>query len=81
MSLTDAIRLLQQARENAHKECLRLDAALAALGSLHGSQSPAGSKANGRKRMSMAARQRIAAAQRHRWKLWKASKQQGKKAA
>jgi hypothetical protein len=79
MSLAAAIHLLQQARANAHKECLRLDAALAALGFASGSLSTASSP--GRKRMSVAARKRIAAAQRRRWKLWKASKQPGKKAA
>ena len=45
-SIAIAIRLLEQARVNAHK-------------------------ATGGKRMSTAARQRIAAAQRYRWKLWK----------
>lgn len=78
--LTSVVHLLQHARAEAHKECLRLDAALKALGAAHGSiKNYVRGGSAGRAPMSMAARKRIAAAQRRRWKAWKAAKRQGKK--
>ena len=61
-SLTDVVQQLRKERERAEREVHRIDAALAALGSL----SVNGSK-RGRHTMSAAARKKISLAQKARW--------------
>jgi hypothetical protein len=77
-NLTGVVRQLQKERQRVHGEMERLNAALAALGSLGeiGGKSKASRAHKGRRPMSIAARRKIAAAQRARWAKWK--KQQNK---
>jgi hypothetical protein len=66
---------LKVERENLKRQLDKLDEALTVLGGLNGAAS--GSTSNGgrpRRTMSMAARRRIAAAQRARWAKVRASK-------
>jgi hypothetical protein len=70
MNLIGVIRQLQSERKRAQNEVKRFDAALAALGTLN-SKAPAHKKGH---TMSASARKRIAAAQRKRWKAWKAKR-------
>src|SRR5437588_7594008 len=63
MKLTGIVRQLRNEKNRAQMEVNRLDAALAALGSLNGSLRGVRPK----RRMSAAGRARIAAAQRARW--------------
>jgi len=67
-NLEGVVRQLKAERQKAQNEVKRFDAALAALGTLTSAKAPA----HKRRPMSVAARKRIAAAQRKRWKLWKA---------
>ena len=65
---------LQTKRKQAENELGRIDAAISALQGLSG-QSGSGNRAGAPKRrrtMSLAARKRIADAQRARWAKWKA---------
>jgi len=74
-NLADVLRELEQERQ-------RIDEAIQAIGKLVGrNQTTKVVSINGRtrRRMSVAARRRIAAAQRARWAKWKAK--QAKKAA
>jgi hypothetical protein len=75
-NLTGVVRQLQKERQRVQGEMERLNAALAALGSLGGAGGkPPGIRApRARKPMSVAARKRIAAAQRARWAKWKKNK-------
>jgi hypothetical protein len=66
VNLSAVVQDLKKERERAHKEVQRIDAALAALGSL----SPNGSAR--RRAMSAAARRKISAAQKLRWAKQKA---------
>ncbi len=75
-NLTGVVRQLRKERQRVHGEMERLNAALAALGSLgslagksKGSRAP-----KMRRPMSVAARKKIAAAQRLRWAKWKKNK-------
>jgi hypothetical protein len=61
---------LKNERENLRKQLARLDEALTVLGRLNGGSSHAGP----RRTMSLAARRRIAAAQRARWAKVRAKK-------
>ncbi len=61
------------------QERSRLDDAIAVLKKLAGKRYASPRRAQRRRKMSLAARQRIAAAQRARWAKWKAKQQ--KKAA
>jgi hypothetical protein len=61
---------LKNERENLRKQLARLDEALAVLGRLNGGSSQSGP----RRTMSLAARRRIAAAQRARWAKVRAKK-------
>jgi hypothetical protein len=75
-NLTGVIRKLRKEKQRAHGEMQRLNAALAALGSLG---SPEGKAKRSRapkvrRPMSAAARKKIAAAQRLRWARWKKNK-------
>ena len=63
-NLTGVVRELRKQRERAQQEVKRLDSALAALAGLNRTGVRRG-------RMSVAARKRIAAAQRARWAKWK----------
>ena len=73
-SLTGVLSQLQAERQKMLKEVSKLDHAIGVIRGLNGSS---GASA-GRSRMSLAARRRIAAAQRVRWAKWKAAQ---KKAA
>jgi hypothetical protein len=72
MRLTGVVRKLQKERDRAKTGLARLDAALAALGSLNGSFRGVRPK---RRKMSVAGRARIAAAQRARWARVRSQKQ------
>ena len=75
-NLTKVVRQLQKERERMQVEMGCLNAALAALGSLGDlAGAPKGLRVTeGRRTMSVAARKRIAAAQRARWAKWKAAR-------
>jgi len=75
-NLTGVVRQLQKERQRVHGEMERLNAALAALGSLGGldAKSKGSRVAKARRPMSAAARKKIAAAQRARWAKWKKNK-------
>ncbi len=77
-NLTGVVRQLQKERQRVHGEMERLNAALAALGSLgeFGGKSKGYRAPKARRPMSAAGRKKIAAAQRARWAKWK--KQQNK---
>ena len=59
-NLSQAVKQLRKARERAQRELSRIDAALQALGNTNRSKRP-------RRKLSKAARKKIAAAQRARW--------------
>jgi hypothetical protein len=67
VNLEKVVRQMKAERQKAQNEVNRLDAALAVLGTLTAGKAPAHKP----RTMSVAARRRIAAAQRKRWKLWK----------
>ena len=67
--LSDVVRQLKKERDNAQQLVARLDEALKALKHLGG-----GVSAPRRRRLSVAARKRIAAAQRARWAKFKKEK-------
>lgn len=69
MNLTNVVKQLQQERARAAKEVERFDAALAAL---NGSANQRGA---GSRRLSAAARARIAQAQRARWAKFRGTSQ------
>jgi len=69
-NLTGVIRLLKQEQDRLTKELHGISAALAAFGNAYGKQTGT------RGRLSLAARARIAAAQRARWAKVRASKSQ-----
>ncbi len=66
---TDAMKLLQQHRQDLVAELGRIDTAVRALGSIRSNRTSARRKPH----FSAAARERIAAAQRARWKKLKAA--------
>jgi hypothetical protein len=70
MKLAGIVRQLEVEQDRVKAEVQKLDAALAAVGSLNGSR---GAR-RGRKPMSAAARRRIAAAQRARWAKFRGRK-------
>jgi hypothetical protein len=75
-NLTGVIRQLRKEKQRVHGEMERLNAALAALGSLgvlHGRSRPSRAP-KVRRPMSASARKKIAAAQRLRWAKWKKNK-------
>ena len=74
--LSSLVTELRTERNRAQKEVEQLNAALAALGGLgHASgASPRGRAVKKRRTMSVAARKRIAAAQRARWAKWKSAR-------
>jgi hypothetical protein len=75
-SLSGIVQQLKTQRDRAQKEVERLNAALMALGNL-GSQSGGLRRVRtvkSRKPLSVAARKKIAAAQRARWAKWKAAR-------
>lgn len=63
-NLSQAVKQLHKERERLQRELGRIDAALQALGSANHSRGP-------RRALSVAARRRIAAAQRARWAKFK----------
>ena len=72
MGVVSVVAGLKQERDNLKQQIDRLDAALAALGGMNGSSSS--SLGRPKRVMSVAARRRIAAAQRARWAKVRASK-------
>jgi hypothetical protein len=73
-NLSGIVRQLKTQRDRAQKEVERLNAALLALGNLGNQNGRRGHTAKKRKRLSVAARKKIAAAQRARWAKWKAAR-------
>jgi hypothetical protein len=74
-NLSHIVSQLQAQRKQVHAELSRLDAAINALQGLNtrnGSGAGPAISARPRRTMSVAARRRIAAAQKKRWALWKA---------
>jgi hypothetical protein len=77
-NLSQLVTDLEAQRKQAKDDLARLDAAIATLRKLNGSSTSSGAARRGRRRLSAAARKRIADAQKARWAKWK---QQHKKAA
>lgn len=79
-NLAIVVRQLQKERDQAQRRIEQLDQALKALGGLGGLRGRAGrvgraqTLGNKRRTMSVAARKRIATAQRARWAKWKAAR-------
>ena len=74
ISLGAVVANLRAERDRAQKTVQQIDAALAALNGLGYKGSKTGRRlSGGRRTMSVAARRRIAAAQRARWAKWKAA--------
>ena len=76
-NLTNVVQQLKKERDQAQRRVEQLDEALKALGSLGGLQGRVGraqTAGKPRRTMSVAARKRIAAAQRARWAKWKVSR-------
>lgn len=75
-NLGGIVRELKTQRDRAQREVERLNAALTALGNLGAGngRSKRGLAASKRKPMSVAARRKIAAAQRARWAKWKSAR-------
>ena len=74
-NLSHIVSQLQAQRKQVHAELSRLDAAINALQGLNtrnGSGTSPAVSARPRRTMSVAARRRIAAAQKKRWAVWKA---------
>lgn len=69
--LNAALKQLRQQRDEAARALARIDAAITAL---HGTSATASLRRGGRRKMSAAARKRIAAAQKARWAKWRARK-------
>lgn len=81
-NLSKVVNHLRGERERVAKELARLDEAIAVLGKLDGRGSRGGVRGVGmRRRLSPAARRRIAQAQRERWAKWKQQQKRGNKAA
>ncbi len=78
-NLATVVQQLRQERDQAQAQIERLDEALKALTGLKGVRGTTGGRgraqtaAGTRRTMSVAARKRIAAAQRARWAKWKAA--------
>ena len=76
-NLTNVVQELKKERDQVQRRVEQLDEALKALGNLGGLQGRVGraqTAGKPRRTMSVAARKRIAAAQRARWAKWKASR-------
>jgi len=79
-NLADVVQQLKKERAQAQRTVEQLDGALKALGGLVGLRGRGGRMGRAqtssmkRRTMSVAARKRIAAAQRARWAKWKAAK-------
>ena len=81
-NLSKVVNHLRGERDRVAKELARLDEAIAVLGKLDGRGSRGGARGVGmRRRLSPAARRRIAQAQRERWAKWKQQQKRGNKAA
>jgi len=79
LNLTKAIQQLKQERDQARNQLDRLDEALKVLSGLTGEKQGSARGREKRRTMSVAARKRIAAAQRARWAKWKAAQPKKKK--
>lgn len=66
-NLSDIVKRLKKERDRVEKQLLGLNAALSAFAGVY-----AGGKPRKRRKLSAKARAKIAAAQRARWKAWKA---------
>ena len=71
-NLSHIVSQLQAQRKQVHAELGRLDAAINALQGLNTRNGSGAVSARPRHTMSVAARRRIAAAQKKRWAVWKA---------
>lgn len=79
-NLAAVLERLREQRDESARELTQLDKAIAALGGgAGGNHAGRGAGRRGVRRMSAAARRRIAAAQRARWAKWRVA--QRKKAA
>jgi hypothetical protein len=74
-NLSKAIKDLRAERDRLAGKLEKLDKAISVLGNLESGRSM-GRGSMGRRRLSAAARNRIARAQRLRWAKWKAKQQQ-----
>jgi hypothetical protein len=74
-NLSKAIKDLRTERERLAGKLEKLDKAIAVLGKLDTARGVGGA-VTGRRRLSAAARNRIARAQKLRWAKWKAKQQQ-----
>lgn len=75
-NLSKAIKDLRAERERLAGRLEKLDKAIAVLGNLDSARGVVGRATTGRRRLSAAARNRIARAQKLRWAKWKAKQQQ-----
>ena len=67
-TLAWVVKQLREERKRVHKELVRLDEAISAIGRLAGGASVTGGrKARARRKLSAAARRRISQAQKARW--------------
>jgi hypothetical protein len=73
-NLTGVVRQLRKEKQRLHGEMERLNAALAAQGSLGGPEGKAKRSRAPNARRPMSAAKKIAAAQRARWAKWKKNK-------
>ena len=81
-NLSKVVGHLRDERDRVAKELERLDEAIAVLGKLEGRGGRGATRGTGvRRRLSPAARRRIAQAQRERWAKWKQQHKKGNKAA
>jgi hypothetical protein len=70
--LTKALRQLREERSRTQKQLKRLDEAIVVLGKVvSGSGGGQGNGRHGPRKLSVAARRRIAEAQKKRWAKWK----------
>ena len=74
-NLSKAIKDLRAERDRVAGKLDKLDKAISVLGNLEGGRG-LGRASTGRRRLSAAARNRIARAQKLRWAKWKAKQQQ-----
>jgi len=71
-TMSDIVKRLKKERDRVEKQLLGLNAALSAFTGVY-----TGTKPRKRRNLSAKARAKIAAAQRKRWKAWKAKNKKG----
>ncbi len=80
-NLSKLVNHLRDERGRVAKELERLDEAIALLGKLDGRGARGRGRTGVKRRLSAAARRRIAQAQKERWAKWKQQQKKGAKAA